>query len=93
MGRKPLLTYSNHTYPLGQIVRFSVVVAQKPDREGRPVVQNLGRLRKGMVIGVTKVYRRLPGTIPPRLVDGVEVYLIAVSHHRAYRVFESDIKA
>lgn len=92
MGRKPLLTYSNHTYPLGQIVRFSVVVAQKPDREGRPVVQSLGRLRKGMVIGVTKVYRRLPGTIPPRLTDGVEVYLIAVSHHRAYRVYESDIK-
>ncbi|KPL90020.1 hypothetical protein [Herpetosiphon geysericola] len=80
-------------YELGQWVRFSRIVAPKPDADGWPRTQYMGRVRKGMVIGVTKVYRRLPGTIPPRLADGVEVYLIAVSHHRYYRVFESDIKA
>lgn len=93
MGRKPLLTHSDHKYKLGQIVRFSLIVAQKAGSDGWPRLQSMGRERRGMVIGVTKVYRRLPGSTPPRLADGVEVYLIAVSHHRHYRVFESDIKA
>lgn len=94
MGRKPLLTHSDHKYKykLGQIVRFSLIVTPKANSDGWPRTQYMGRVREGMVIGVTKVYRRLPGSNPPRLTDGVEVYLIAVSHNRRYRVFELDIK-
>ena len=88
MSRPPKMKYA-----LGQWVRFSRIVAQKSDAEGKPTTQSMGRVRRGMVIGVTRVYRRLPGGNPPRLADNTEVYLIAVSHHRHYRVFESDINA
>lgn len=79
-------------YALGQWVEFILIVSPKRDSEGRPVLQSMGRVRKGMVIGIRTVYRRLPGENPPKLVDGKKVYVVAVSHHRCYRVFEENIK-
>lgn len=78
-------------YQLGQCVTFQWVVGQRANAQGKPVRQKLTKLRTGTVIAMRKVYDRVPGSVPPVLTNPRDVYLVATSLHRHYRVYENDL--
>lgn len=78
-------------FQLGQRVRFQRVVGQRANAKGQPVVQKLIEPRVGTIIARRKVYDRVPGSQPPVLINPREVYLVAVTLHRHYRVLTADI--
>lgn len=80
-------------FQLGQRVRFQRVVSPRTTKNGQPVIQKLTTPRTGTVIARRNVYDRVPGSQPPVLINPREVYLIAVTLHRHYRVLPDDIKA
>lgn len=77
---------------LGQTVRFSRVIASRRSADGLPIVQSLGAERTGIVIGMRRLYERVPDTHPPRNINPVCIYLVAVTLHRHYKVYAADIR-
>ncbi|GAA5530758.1 hypothetical protein [Herpetosiphon gulosus] len=75
---------------LGDWVEFQIIVSKQSKGPGStPTTQNMGRVRRGMVIGVRNVYDVVGGN-PPQLANPQPVLIVAVSLHRAYRVFPHD---
>ncbi len=75
---------------LGDWVEFETIVVKQPTATGsRPTTTRLARKRRGMVIGERSVYDVTNGS-PPGLSNRQKVLLVAVSLHRAYRVFPND---
>ncbi len=75
---------------LGDWVEFQIIVSKQSKGPGStPSTQNMGRVRRGMVIGVRNVYDVVGGN-PPQLANPQPVLIVAVSLHRAYRVFPHD---
>lgn len=86
MGRRP----KPRNLGLGQWIRFKYVVARQRTEDGKPMRQNMGRIRTGMIIGRRFVYDQT-GTNPPTLSNPQPVLVIAVSLHRSYRVLIDDV--
>ena len=86
-------TATEPTFALGQVVRFARVVATRRGTDGLPIVQSLGNERTGIVIGMRRLYERVPNTHPPRNINPVCIYLVAVTLHRHYKVYAADIRA
>jgi hypothetical protein len=77
---------------LGDQVEFEKVVGKEQTAMGsRPIVQALGRARRGTLIGERQVYDVEAGS-PPVLTNRRTVLLVAVSMHRCCRVFPSDAR-
>jgi hypothetical protein len=77
---------------LGAWVEFDQIVVRTKTAQGsQPAVQSLGRTRRGVVIGARQVYDVEIGS-PPVLTNPQTVLLVAVSLHRRYRVFPSDLR-
>lgn len=78
---------------LGDWVQFNAVVTKRQTMSGsQPATRQLGRTRRGVVIGVGAVYSSAAGS-PPTLTARRAVLLVAVSLHRVYRVFPADAAA
>ncbi len=86
MGRRP----KPRNLGLGQWVRFRYIVSQRRTTDGKPTRQDMGKIRKGMVIGRRNVYDQVP-TNPPTLTNPQPVIVVAVSLYRSYRVFINDV--
>ncbi len=77
---------------VGDWVEFQTVVVKRRDTQGSaPVTQSFSRRRRGMVIGTRYVYDATAQT-PPTLSNPQRVLLVAVSLHRCYRVYPSDVQ-
>ncbi len=77
---------------LGDQVEFDTIVIKEQTPAGsRPVPRSIGRARRGMVVGERQVYDVANGT-PPQLSNRRTALLVAVSMHRSYRVFPTDIR-
>jgi hypothetical protein len=77
---------------LGDHVEFDTIVIKEQTPVGsRPVPQSIGRARRGMVVGERQVYDVAAGA-PPALSNRRTALLVAVSMHRCYRVFPTDIR-
>ncbi len=75
---------------LGDWVEFETIVVKQPTATGSsPTTTTPARKRRGMVIGERWVYDVTSGS-PPGLSNRRKVLLVAVSLHRAYRVFPHD---
>jgi hypothetical protein len=75
---------------LGDWVEFETIVVKQPTATGSsPTTTTLARKRRGMVIGERSVYDVTSGS-PPGLSNRRKVLLVAVSLHRAYRVFPNE---
>jgi hypothetical protein len=76
---------------VGDWVEFQTVVIKRRHANGSaPATQTLARRRRGMVIGARHVYDATTDT-PPTLSNPQQVLLVAVSLHRCYRVYPSDV--
>lgn len=77
---------------VGDWVTFqTVVVKQRYATGSSPATHTLARTRRGMVIGEQQVYDAMVG-MPPVLTNRRRVLLVAVSLHRSYRVYPSDVQ-
>ena len=77
---------------VGDWVEFQTVVVKRRHASGsNPATQTFARKRRGMVIGERHVYDVVTD-IPPTLSNPQRVLLVAVSLHRCYRVYPSDVQ-
>src|SRR5262245_39742018 len=77
---------------VGDWVEFQTIVVKRRHTDGSaPATKTLTRRRRGMVIGARYVYDATADT-PPALSNPQQVLLVAVSLHRCYRVYPSDVQ-
>ena len=77
---------------VGDWVEFqSVVVKRRHAGGSAPATQVFAHKRRGMVIGERQVYDATLDT-PPTLSNPQRVLLVAISLHRCYRVYPSDVQ-
>jgi hypothetical protein len=77
---------------VGDWVEFQTVVIKRRHAGGSaPATQTFARRRRGMVIGARHVYDATADT-PPTLSNPQRVLLVAVTLHRCYRVYPSDVR-
>jgi hypothetical protein len=77
---------------VGDWVEFQTVVVKRRHAAGSaPTTQSFAHKRRGMVIGERHVYDATADT-PPTLSNPRRVLLVAVSLHRSYRVYPSDVR-
>jgi hypothetical protein len=77
---------------VGDWVEFQTVVVKRRHAGGSvPATQAFTHTRCGMVIGERHVYDATADT-PPTLSNPRRVLLVAVSLHRSYRVYPSDVR-
>lgn len=77
---------------VGDWVEFQTVVVKRRHASGStPATQAFARKRRGMVIGERHVYDAT-ADMPPTLSNPRRVLLVAVSLHRCYRVYPSDVR-
>jgi hypothetical protein len=76
---------------VGDWVEFQTVVVKRRHASGSaPATQTFAHKRRGMVIGERHVYDATADT-PPRLSNPQRVLLVAISLHRCYRVYPSNV--
>jgi hypothetical protein len=77
---------------VGDWVEFQTVVIKRRHASGSvPATQMFAHKRRGMVIGERHVYDAT-ADMPPALSNPQRVLLVAVSLHRSYRVYPSDVQ-